>query len=66
MDPFVHTAIATGIIAGSYYLGRYLGWRNGVNVGYTVGIHRAKMDAELRQIFDQIDAELKENQDDED
>ena len=63
MDPLLHTAIATGLLAGAYYVGRYLGWRNGVNVGYTVGVHRAKMEGELQALFEEIDRELKEQND---
>lgn len=65
MDPLLHTAIATGLLAGAYYVGRYLGWRNGVNVGYSVGVHRAKMEGELKALFEEIDREKELNDEDE-
>lgn len=64
MDPLIHTAIATGLLAGAYYVGRYLGWRNGVNIGYTVGVHRAKMEGELKALFEDIEREIEEQQHD--
>lgn len=29
MDPYIHTLVATGLVAGSFYLGKFFGDREG-------------------------------------
>lgn len=37
MDPYTHTIIATLLVAGAYYAGRYLGGLVGFRLGYEDG-----------------------------
>ena len=60
MTPLVHTLISTGLLAVAYYGGRWWGWRKGVRVGFSLGVYRSQMDSELAKLFETIDNEENE------
>jgi len=53
MDPYLHTAIAVGLLAAAYFIGRYLGKEDGIL--FTWGIIMDAFDAKEIEIDDEGD-----------
>ena len=53
MDPYLHTAIATGLIAVAYFIGRYLGKESGIL--FTWGMIMDAFDAKEIEIDEEGD-----------
>lgn len=53
MDPYLHTVIATGLLAAAYFIGRYLGKEDGIL--FTWGMIMDAFDAKEIEIDDEGD-----------